>query len=633
MFEDAMKVERLFEGLISTQDWKPFPQIDDRARWREVGRDPRLELSVTAILAYADELLEGDIDPLTGTMYMSFMTTGDRVDYEENYFRRRYELSHLVIAECLSAQGTYLDRIIDYIWAILGEVTWCVPAHNFAGQHEMVLFKEPNPWKVADPMPVAGDDYLDLFACETAAILAETCYLLRPVLLEKVPALYHRVQRDIDRRTLALLEGPKLYGWYLGRNNWTPWCAHNLLLAACYVVEDKSRLVSIAAKLMGPMQRFFDTIEESGSCIEGPSYWMVSAGRLAGFADLVESRFRLDLDAGNSRKFRNFGEHIAPLHIGENRFVNFADGSLKIDFDHGLLSRYARKIDSASLAGLIWDDVDRVARRKLSRSVKARGHNEYARQFLIHLTRLLFWTPDLHSDGFYRPEKSVWLSDMQVMISRQSCEPGTGVMLSAIAGSNDPHINHHSHNDIGHFSVYLDGEPLIIDLGQGAYSKSTFTETRYDMWHISSKGHNVPRINGMLQRAGPAAESRNVRFSHEGSHSMLSLDASPAYFTDPGTQRINRHITFDHQTGEIGIEDEVDLDTPLTAFELPLHICDRTIAVGEDGLYRISGKNNTLLIEPDNLLPLEVEKIEITDPAIWKCGGGRFSGSVSWRGI
>ncbi|MDN3722429.1 hypothetical protein QW131_32330 [Roseibium salinum] len=86
MFEDAMKVERLFEGLISTQDWKPFPQIDDRARWREVGRDPRLELSVTAILAYADELLEGDIDPLTGTMYMSFMTTGDRVDYEEKLF-------------------------------------------------------------------------------------------------------------------------------------------------------------------------------------------------------------------------------------------------------------------------------------------------------------------------------------------------------------------------------------------------------------------------------------------------------------------------------------------------------------------------------------------------------------------
>ncbi|MDN3722428.1 hypothetical protein QW131_32325 [Roseibium salinum] len=324
----------------------------------------------------------------------------------KNYFRRRYELSHLVIAECLSAQGTYLDRIIDYIWAILGEVTWCVPAHNFAGQHEMVLFKEPNPWKVADPMPVAGDDYLDLFACETAAILAETCYLLRPVLLEKVPALYHRVQRDIDRRTLALLEGPKLYGWYLGRNNWTPWCAHNLLLAACYVVEDKSRLVSIAAKLMGPMQRFFSirsrraeaALKARATGWSAPDGWPGSPISWKAGSGLIWT----PATAGNSAISANTSRRFT---LAKNRFVNFADGSLKIDFDHGLLSRYARKIDSASLAGLIWDDVDRVARRKLSRSVKARGHNEYARQFLIHLTRLLFWTPDLHSDGFYRPEK------------------------------------------------------------------------------------------------------------------------------------------------------------------------------------------------------------------------------------
>lgn len=104
-----------------------------------------------------------------------------------------------------------------------------------------------------------------------------------------IPALYHLVHKQIEERTLARFEGRKLYGWYHGKNNWTAWCSHNLLLAASYVIEDESRLISFADRLMILMHRFFENIEESGSCIEGPSYWVVSAGRLIGFIDLVET--------------------------------------------------------------------------------------------------------------------------------------------------------------------------------------------------------------------------------------------------------------------------------------------------------------------------------------------------------
>ncbi|WP_445678964.1 heparinase II/III domain-containing protein [Radicibacter daui] len=614
MFADQMKIERLLEGAKAGAGWKPFPDISERARWGKAAADSRLALSVEAILAYADALQGTEIDPLTGSMYMDFITNGDRIAYEENYFRRRYEFSHLVIAECLTAKGTYLTRIIDYFWALLGEVSWCVPAHNFAGQHEMVMFKNPNPWKADDPLPVPGDDYLDLFTCETAALLAEACYLLRPLLLERVPSLYYRIHQEVTRRALAVLEGPKAFGWYLGRNNWTAWCAHNLLQAACYVVEDPARLAAIAMKLVAPMQRFFDTIEESGSCIEGPSYWVVSAGRLAAFIDLVEDRFQLDLGFARNAKFRNFGDHILPLHIAGNRFVNFADGSSRIDLDHGVLSRYATRIGSAALAGMIWDDVDRVARRKLAREVRTRGHNEYARHFLVHLTRLLFWTPEMTSPGARHYGKSVWLADMQMMIARESDKAGAGLMVSAIAGSNDPHINHHSHNDIGQFGVYLDGEPLIIDLGQGAYSKSTFTETRYDMWHISSTGHNVPQINGLLQRAGVGAEARSVRFGRDGSRSILRLDASPAYLTEPGECRMERTIGFDHHAAVLDIRDEIDLKVPLSQFILPLHVADRPVTVRPDGSCLIEGTSGILVISPHNLVVAEVEVIAITDP-------------------
>ena len=614
MFKDAMKIEKLLKGLSENRDWKPFPGIQDRSQWKAAAGDPHLQVAAQAIVAVADLLLDQQIDPLTGTMYMNFMTNGDRLLYEENYFRRRYELSHLVIAECLKADGTYLPKIIDYLWEILGEISWCVPAHNFAGQHDMVMFKQSNPWKQDDPLPVPGDDYLDLFACETAATLAETCYLLKHTLLETVPSLYYRIQGEIDRRTLRLLEGPKHYGWYLGRNNWTAWCAHNLLLAACYTVEDDQRLAAIALKLMVPMQRFFDTIEPSGACIEGPGYWVVSAGRLAGFVSLVEERFGIDLKAGDNEKFRNFGEHILPLNIGGNLFVNFADGSLKIDLDQGLLSRYASLIGSDQLSDLIGDDIARSARHKLANPGRGRGRNDYARQFLVHLTRLFFWTPENRKSATRTCEKSVWLADMQMMIARSDEKPGAGLMLSAIAGSNDPEVNHHSHNDVGHFSVYLDGEPMIIDLGQGAYSRATFTETRYDMWHISSKGHNVPAVNGRLQFAGKGAQARDVSYRHEGAKSVLSLDASPAYFSDRGSRHMVRHIGFDHEKAEIEIRDEIDLGEPLSRFELPIYVSDRKITVGADGACRIYGKDRVMVVTPFNLRVTGIEQIEISDP-------------------
>ena len=624
MFIDGMTPERLTHGLAKSGPWAPFPRIDERAAWEKVRETPRLALSIAAILNYAEQVMAAEIDPLTGTMYMEFMRSGDRLRYEQNCFRRRAELSHLVIAECLIGEGRYLDRIIDYIWAILGEIYWCIPAHNFSGQHEMIMHKRPNPWKQDDPLPVPGDEYLDLFNCETAATLAETCYLLEPLLMEQVPSLCHLVQGEIERHTFARLESDALFGWYHGKNNWTPWCAHNLLVAATYLMDDPNRLITFTNKLMVPMQRFFDNLEDSGSCIEGPSYWVVSAGRLAGFVELVEARFGLDLGFAENTKFRAFGTHISSLHIDKNRFINFADGALRVDLDHGLLAQYAKMIGSGSLAGLIVQDIDRVARRKLDRPVAERNHNEYNRQVLVHLTRLLFSTPDLPENAEIIHKRSVWLSDMEMLVARQSERPGEGMMLSAIAGTNDPGINHHSHNDVGHFNVYLNGVPMIIDLGQGAYSKATFGETRYDMWHISSQGHNVPKINGLLQRPVAGAEAREVVYCENDGVSSLRLDAAPAYFTDATGRRVLRRISFVHDLGQVEIADRLELPEGVSDFELPLHLDDCEVSSGPCGEIVLRSKVGSLAIVAENLELAGVETIELTDPRHREVWGPRI---------
>ena len=82
MFIDGMTPERLTHGLAKSGPWAPFPRIDERAAWEKVRETPRLALSIAAILNYAEQVMAAEIDPLTGTMYMEFMRSGDRLRYE-----------------------------------------------------------------------------------------------------------------------------------------------------------------------------------------------------------------------------------------------------------------------------------------------------------------------------------------------------------------------------------------------------------------------------------------------------------------------------------------------------------------------------------------------------------------------
>ncbi|WP_027695594.1 heparinase II/III domain-containing protein [Vibrio litoralis] len=599
-------------GCLDSDHWQPFPTIDKRDEWENIALPSGLDNWPKAITRFADKVLLKEIDPLSGTMYTNFMVNGDRSEYEENYFRRRVELSYLVIAECLTNERKYLPRIIDYIWEIMGEIYWCVPAHNFAHHHEMILYKDVNPWNENDPFPVPDDEYLDLFNCETAGLLAELSYLLKPVLLKQYPALYHLIHKQIETRVLSKLESSKLYGWYNGKNNWTVWCAHNLLLTACYLVEDKHRLVSIADKLCVLVSRFVDNLKESGSCIEGPTYWNVSAGRLAAFIALLEERFQVDLEVEKNLKLRNFGEHILKLHIGGNSYVNFADGALKVGLDHGLLSKYSQLIKSEQLANLVIKDSQRAAAKCLQQSTERDGR-DYMRQSLVHLTRQLFWTPQVASSSTLISEKSVWLDDMQVMVARDNVAPGVGLCMSAIAGSNDELINHHSHNDVGHFSVYCDGEPIILDLGQGEYSRETFSDTRYDMWHISSVGHNVPVINGRVQLHGVGADATDVQFANNETQSTLSFDTSAVYGYKSDSDNIQKHITFDHEKPQVTVEESIVLSEPLSSVEFPLYITVRDVIQKSNNTVLLKIANKTLVIEANNLVYQGIEKIELTD--------------------
>ena len=157
------------------------------------------------IVAEAEKALTDDIPLLHATSYMRFVRDGDRGEYETVYFIRRRMLRALTMAEKLTGQGRYLDRIIDLVWAIAEETTWVLPAHN---QRDA-----PDGGKAILTEDVEGEiRKIDLFSAETAAELANVYDLLREPLAAEYEMVLRRILWVIDQKVLIPFE-KYLFGW------------------------------------------------------------------------------------------------------------------------------------------------------------------------------------------------------------------------------------------------------------------------------------------------------------------------------------------------------------------------------------------------------------------------------------
>ena len=112
-----------------------FPPASDREFWVQIAAAPRLAGLLAEFGEAADGVRDRPVPALPAALYMEFRRTGNRIDYETPYFERRRDLEALVVAETIEHRGRYLDAIVEYLWSILGEYTWVLPAHAFRGDN------------------------------------------------------------------------------------------------------------------------------------------------------------------------------------------------------------------------------------------------------------------------------------------------------------------------------------------------------------------------------------------------------------------------------------------------------------------------------------------------------------------
>ena len=165
---------------------------------------------------------------LPATLHMETRRNGNRSRYEAPYFKRREALALLTLAECIEGRGKYVDDIINGVWCICEESSWCLPAH-------------------IDMLPDVSRPEIDLFSAETAALLSWVDYLLKPALDTQCPAVSLRISYEVRRRVMEPYLARNDFWWmsfftepgqYPVCNNWNPWCNSGCLTAFLLLEED-----------------------------------------------------------------------------------------------------------------------------------------------------------------------------------------------------------------------------------------------------------------------------------------------------------------------------------------------------------------------------------------------------------
>jgi hypothetical protein len=516
---DPKRVDEM-AAMLSDNTFAFGPKITDRAAWDELGRKPGLH----AAIARAERLMVEPIPPLPDDLFLEFSKTGNRVDYEREYFDRTERLTPLVIAECIENRGRFIPASEQLMAAFDEQKTWMLPAHdaslrNFHGQ--------------------ARD--IDLFSSELACELANAAWLLGD-------SLGADTRKQIDQNVRGRVLDPfremvtgkrKPIWWITGKNNWNAVCLANVLGAALATSPDRHDRAIFAAAAEQDSLNYLDGFDADGYCVEGLGYWNYGFGNYARLSELLFQATSGKVDCFDRDKVKAIAEFPAKLMIADGVYPAYGDVHLDA-------------VPSPALA----DFVDR--------RFQLPGAPTSPIELATSLGETLMMCCPNSATGKTAVESKPlalrdWFSDAQVLTCRSGSSDGQALAVSIKGGSNGVS---HGHDDLGSFVLVVGKTPLLVDPGSEVYTARTFSKDRFKSKVINSFGHNVPFVAGELQISTAGAQVKIVGHDFGDSVDTLAMDLTSAYAV-PQLRSLKRAFTYDRRAGgSLTVVDECRFDSP-----------------------------------------------------------------------
>ncbi|MEN1990667.1 heparinase II/III family protein [Paenibacillus hubeiensis] len=532
------------------------------------------------LLAYEQKAREEAMPELSFSLYREFRDTGERKAYEQAYFERRGRVVATGLLAAFSPEPERLALLEDLIWNVCQELTWCLPAHVGAGEE------------------ARSGIQIDLFAAETAQMLAEMVVMLGDELDERVGRL---VRGEIDRRIFApLYRDNAPFGWESADHNWSAVCSGGCGIAALLLVEDEELLAAAVRRTLGSMEAFLSGYGMDGGCAEGIGYWVYGFGFYTYYADMLHLFSGGELDLLSGPKIEAIAAYPRRIHLSEGIFVNYSDSREREVLPSGLLSYWASHTGKPAslpfeLPLLTGDPCRRWA----------------------HTMRNVLWSDPVWFAAEGQPANqatTVHLENLSWTISRGTVQAENGASWTAAFSVKGGHNDEpHNHNDLGHFLLHAGGETILCDPGSGEYTKAYFSPGRESIMQIGSQGHSVPVIEGTYQVSGrnAAAHTLAADVTSPG-RAEIAFDLTSAYGEANNLAACFRHLKWNGPRGsedaELVVEDRfvwknaIDENTGGKRQALPFvveHLISRFEPVSERGRIRWAGRRAAVTLHYD----------------------------------
>ncbi|MBE5826931.1 MAG: heparinase [Butyrivibrio sp.] len=538
------------------------PDIEDRKAYENLPEDLRQKL-----IKRGEGAADEPWSQILLSDYLEFSKNGNRSRFEELYFSRRRKLNALIMAQLAEGGDRFLEDILDGIYLILQEFSWCLPAHNTHVRNSK-----------QQEFPDTEHPIIDLFAAETGALLAVAEYVLRPLFDKRDPAISRMINTELKERIFTPYTTEHF--WWMGDGlqpmcNWTPWCTQNILLCAFTRPElymDGETLKEYLKCAALSLDFFLDEYGDDGACNEGAQYYSHAGLCLFGALYIMNDV----LEGGGFEEIfkepliRNIANYIVKMNVSDNIYINFADCAALCPRRSAREFLFGMLCGDEILASFAAEDFRRGEEddRLITGEIN----------LFYHILQALNYKEmkEFPKSDVLCPD--VFFESTGLMVARDE-----SFVLAAKAGNNG---DSHNHNDVGSFTLYKNGKPLIIDLGVGTYTRETFSERRYEIWTMRSDYHNVPTFGKeepILQKPGKEFGASGVRCflgkKEDGNEiSSLQMDIAGAY-NDERIESYTREVSL-IKGKEIWVRDrykgDAECKLTLMTYEKP-EICEEPL--------------------------------------------------------